>query len=105
MDLTRATLRDLVEGVLQSQLGYSEEVAIMIGGQSIYDIEMEDQLSKTLSELGVRNQTFITVLDEDDQDLDPRVNLDLIAIERYPSTKIPDLCMGSTDHFQNRTGL
>lgn len=82
VDLTRATLRDLVEDVLQSQLGYTEELAIMLGGQSIYDIEMEDQLSKRLSELGVKDQTFITVVDEDDQNQEPRVNLDLIAIEK-----------------------
>ena len=80
--MARATLRDLVEDILKTQLGYSEEVAIMLRGQSIYDVEMEDQLPRLLSELGVSDQTFITVVDEDDQDQEPRVNLDLIAVER-----------------------
>lgn len=76
MDAERATLNDLVEGVLRTHLGYGEEFSVSTELGTIYDPELDDNLPKKLSDLGVKNESFITVVDEDDE---PRVNLDLIV--------------------------
>lgn len=48
----------------------------------IYDPDLEENLPKKLQELGIGNQSFLTVVDEDDQDQDPRVNLELVVVQR-----------------------
>ena len=48
----------------------------------IYDPDLEDNLSKKLQDLGIGNQSFLTIVDEDDQDKDPRVNLELVIVQR-----------------------
>lgn len=58
VDLSRATLNDLVEDVLKSQLGYGEEIAINSESGLLYDIEETDNLTKKLSELGMSNFQF-----------------------------------------------
>lgn len=79
-----ATLKDLVEGVLQGELGYNtEEMSIRIDESVIYDPELDDNLPRKLSELGIKSDTFLTVIDLDDIEKDPRVNLELWVIERY----------------------
>lgn len=80
VDPERATLNDLIEGVLRMQLGYGEEFSVMNEVGTLYDPELEDNLPKKLSELGVKNETFITVVDEGDEE--PRVNLELLVSER-----------------------
>jgi len=62
------------------QLGYGEEFSVMNEVGTLYDPELEDNLPKKLSELGVKNETFITVVDEGDEE--PRVNLELLVSER-----------------------
>lgn len=81
VDLERATLNDLVEGVLRSQLGYGEEISVSNEIGTIYDPDLDDNLPKKLSELGIKNDGFITIVDDDDDH--PRVNLELIVKERY----------------------
>ncbi|KAJ5184165.1 ubiquitin-like activating enzyme [Penicillium capsulatum] len=78
----RATLQDFVERVLQQELGYSEELSITTRQGLVYDPELEDLLPKKLSELNIKDQTFITIVDEDDQNKDPRVNLELLVVQR-----------------------
>ena len=80
VDADRATLNDLVEDVLRLQLGYGEEFSVSNEIGTIYDPDFDDNLSKKLSELGIRNDSFITVVDEDDGN--PRVNLELLVSER-----------------------
>ncbi|KAF7512202.1 hypothetical protein GJ744_002364 [Endocarpon pusillum] len=75
VDPERATLNDLVDGVLKSELGYGEEMTIMNEVGPIYDPDMEDMLPKTFGELGVRDESFLTVIDDDEEN--PRVNLQL----------------------------
>ncbi|KAJ5714689.1 uncharacterized protein N7483_011870 [Penicillium malachiteum] len=82
VDPKTATLNDIVEGVLRTQLGYGEELSILKDSGVIYDLDFDDHLSKKLSELGINNDSSITIVDEDDQDQDPRVNLELHIIER-----------------------
>lgn len=76
IDPRRATLNDLVEDVLRSQLGYGEEFSISNELGTIYDPDLEDNLPKKLLDLGVKDESFLTVVDEDDE---PRVNLELIV--------------------------
>lgn len=81
IDPERATVRDLVEGVLQRELGYGTELSV-IKDKVIYDPDMEDMLPKKLSELGNKDEPFVTVLDQDDEDKDPRVTLHLEVVNR-----------------------
>lgn len=79
------TLNDIVE-MLRSEIGYGEELAILKDSAIIYDPDEDTHLEKTLTELGIANHSSITVVDEDDEDQDPRVNLDLYVFERYDLT-------------------
>lgn len=62
------------------QLGYGEEFSLSSDIGTIYDPDLEDNLPKKLSDLGVKNETFITVVDEEDEE--PRVNLELVVLEQ-----------------------
>ncbi|KAM5500175.1 E1 ubiquitin-activating protein uba2 [Microsporum canis] len=75
-----ATLNDLVERILRLELGYGEEFSISNQIGTIYDPDLEDNLPKKLSELGVQKDSFITVVDEEDEN--PRVNLEILVSER-----------------------
>jgi ubiquitin-like 1-activating enzyme E1 B len=80
VDPERATLNDLVEGVLRSRLGYGEEISVSNEIGTVYDPDLDDNLPKKLSELGIKNDSFITVVDDDDDNT--RVNLELLVKER-----------------------
>ncbi|KAN0084862.1 hypothetical protein V8E54_001329 [Elaphomyces granulatus] len=83
VDLEQATVDDLVEGVLRQQLGYGEEFSISTNLGTIYDPDLEDNLPKKLASLGVTSDSFITIVDEEDEE--PRVNLELRVVERLQS--------------------
>lgn len=78
-------MNDLVESVLRLQLGYGEEFSLNTDIGTIYDPDLEDNLPKKLSDLGVKDESFITVVDEDDE---PRVNLELVVMvpEKWDKT-------------------
>lgn len=78
-----ATLQDLVEGVLQQELGYTEEMSVLTDEGVIYDPELEDNLPKKLSELGIKSDSSLIIKDEDDEEKDPRVDLEFRVVERY----------------------
>lgn len=81
MDPDRATLGDLVDGVLRMRLGYGEEISVSNRIGTIYDPDLDDNLPKKLLDLGVEQDGFITVVDEEDET--PRVNLELLVTERF----------------------
>jgi ubiquitin-like 1-activating enzyme E1 B len=62
------------------KLGYGEELSVSNELGTIYDPDLEDNLCRKLSDLGVKSDTFITVIDEEDDT--PRVNLELLVSER-----------------------
>lgn len=66
----------MVEDVLRSQLGYGEEIMINTEIGTIYDPDLEDNLPKKLVDVGLSNESFLTVVDDSDDE--PRVNLQLI---------------------------
>ncbi|KAM0275005.1 hypothetical protein ACHAQH_007654 [Verticillium albo-atrum] len=69
VDLTNATLKDLVEDFVRVELGYGEkEFAVSNDIGPLYDPEETENLPKKLSDLGVKADSFLTVTDEDDED-------------------------------------
>ena len=80
IDPDRATLNDLVEDVLKSQLGYGDEFSINNEIGTLYDPDLDDNLSKKFSDLGVKTDSFLTVIDDDEEN--PRVNLSLAILEK-----------------------
>lgn len=72
VDIKRATLNHLVED-LRSQLGYGEEFSINKDANILYDPDEDINLAKTFSELGLEDDTFLTIIDE--SETNKKVNL------------------------------
>ena len=81
VDTARATLNNVVEDLLRLQLGYGEEFSVNSEVGTLYDVELEDNLPKKLIDLGIKGDSFLTVVDEDEEN--PRVNLVLSITEQY----------------------
>ncbi|KAI9834170.1 MAG: E1 ubiquitin-activating protein uba2 [Phylliscum demangeonii] len=80
VDPSRATLSDLVEDFLRLELGYGDEFSVNNEIGILYDPDLDENLPKRLTELGVKSDSFLTVIDETDEN--PRVNLVLAIKER-----------------------
>lgn len=80
VDTARATLKDLVEDILKLQLGYGDEFTINSETGMLYDVELADNLPKKFIDLGVTNGSFLTIIDDDEEN--PRVNLSLSISEQ-----------------------
>ncbi len=80
VDPARATLNNLVEDVLKLQLGYGEEFSINSEAGTLYDPELDDNLSKAFSDLGIKAGSFLTIIDDEEEN--PRVNLSLSVLEQ-----------------------
>lgn len=72
------TLRQIVETLLQENWSFSEEFAIVTDGL-IYDPDFDDNLDRTLADLGINSESFITVHDESDET--PHANLELLILK------------------------
>ncbi|RKF61775.1 Ubiquitin-activating enzyme E1-like [Erysiphe neolycopersici] len=83
IDVQNTTLRELVEDFLKLGLGYGEEITINDGHDHLlYDIDETINLDKKLSDLGIKNDSFLTIVDDnDDHENGPRVNLILTVNE------------------------
>lgn len=80
IDPKRATLRNLVEDVLKDQLRYGDELSVNNEVGILYDADLDENLSKKFSDLGIKADSFLTVIDEEDDN--PRVNLSLSIAEK-----------------------
>ena len=80
VDLQRATLNDLVEDVLKTELEYGDEFTVTSEAGILYDPELDENLSKPFSDLGIKVDSFLTVIDDDERS--PRVNLSLSISEK-----------------------
>ncbi|KAL9120327.1 MAG: hypothetical protein Q9187_003118 [Circinaria calcarea] len=88
VDTARATLNDLVEDVLKLQLGYGKEFTVNNEIGTLYDPELDDNLSKKFTDLGIKADSFLTVVDDDEDN--PRVNLSLsISAKTLPEHSKP----------------
>lgn len=81
-DTTSATLKDLVQDILRTKLGYGDEMTIMNATGIVYDPDLEDNLEKKLSELDIGEAAFVSVKDEEDDN--PRVDLQLAFEAKKP---------------------
>lgn len=96
VDPERATLNDLVETVLRKQLGYGEEFSVNSEAGTLYDPDLEDNLEKKFSDLGVKADSFLTIIDDDDDN--PRVNLSLSISEKsLPEDSAPVQVLGKLE--------
>ncbi|KAL1985382.1 hypothetical protein VTN96DRAFT_7943 [Rasamsonia emersonii] len=84
VDLEHATLNDLIEDILRQQLGYGDEFSVSTDAGTIYDPDLDDNLPKKLTDLGLKAESLIRVIDEEDEE--PRVNLELLVSERAKAT-------------------
>lgn len=80
VDKNRATLQNLVQDILKDQLGYGDEFSINNEVGILFDPELDENLLKKFSDLGINGDSFLTVIDDDDN---PRVNLSLSISEQY----------------------
>ncbi|KAI4093624.1 MAG: hypothetical protein LQ339_007632 [Xanthoria mediterranea] len=102
VDPLRATLNDLVQDILKSDLGYGDEFSINNEVGTLYDPDLEDNLSKKFSELGVGADSFLTIIDDDEEN--PRVNLSLSISEKsLPEDSKPVVLSQSLDIPRKRT--
>ena len=87
VDLSRATLGDLVEGYLKKGLGYGDEISVLTD-QLLYDPDFDDNMDTEFTSIGVKEGTFITVIDDNEEEgdggeaLQPRVNLVLAVVNK-----------------------
>ncbi|KAL8827381.1 MAG: hypothetical protein Q9170_007037 [Blastenia crenularia] len=75
----RVARRQAKQDVLQAQFGY-REFSINNEVGTLYDPDLDDNLSKKFSELGVKGDSFLTVIDDDEEN--PYVNLSLSISEK-----------------------
>lgn len=87
VDPKRATLKDLVDGLLRLQLGYGEEFSVNSEAGLLYDPEEYANLSKTFVELGLKKDTSLTVIDDADEDAKVNLVLHISEQEQELETK------------------
>ncbi|KAA8895093.1 ubiquitin-activating enzyme E1 3 [Sphaerosporella brunnea] len=74
-----ATLGDLIEKVVRTELGYGEDISVLTS-QLLYDIDYDDNLDTPLKELGFEDETFVTIVDEEEgEGVVPRANLEIVV--------------------------
>lgn len=78
-DLKKAKLGDLVD-MLRENMGYGEEFSVLSGAQILFDADEDMHLGKTLGELGIKSDTFLTVVDDAEEEA--RVDLVLSVVEK-----------------------
>jgi ubiquitin-like 1-activating enzyme E1 B len=86
IDSTRATLGDLVDGVLRGKLGYGDELQILTKEGVIYEPDYTESATKTFAELNLSGDNFITIQDDDEDS--PKVNLILALSDKLSSVKL-----------------
>ncbi|KAL8397117.1 hypothetical protein RB594_003999 [Gaeumannomyces avenae] len=83
VDLSCATLEDLVEAFIKLELGFQgKEFSVNNDIGCLYDVEEIENLPKKLSDLGIKPDTFITIIDDDDEE--PFVNVVISIQEGAP---------------------
>ncbi|KAM4059143.1 thiF family protein [Hirsutella rhossiliensis] len=69
VDPARATLNDVVEDIVKLKLGFGDKEFVVNNDIGILcDADETENLPKTLSELGIHEGSFLTIIDEDDED-------------------------------------
>ncbi|KAF7524676.1 hypothetical protein G7054_g11337 [Neopestalotiopsis clavispora] len=80
VDLSQATLKDVVEDFVKGQLGYGDkEFSVTSEDRLLYDPDETDQLPKKLTDIGLASGSSLTIVDESDEDI--FVNVVLAILE------------------------
>ncbi|OAQ97524.1 hypothetical protein LLEC1_01943 [Akanthomyces lecanii] len=88
VDLSRATLGDIVEGYLKENLRLGDrEFSVNNDVGILYDFDETDNLPKKLTQLGIRNGSFLTIMDDSDEDTLVNIVLDIEERILEPSEK------------------
>ncbi|KAI8141603.1 hypothetical protein BJV82DRAFT_618398 [Fennellomyces sp. T-0311] len=67
----RAQLRDILDTVVVKGAGLDpEEVVIMDGNKIVYDVDLDDNLSKLLTDLGIRDGKILRLASDDGDEID-----------------------------------
>lgn len=66
--------------MLKPELGYTDELSIRNDTGVLYDPDFEDNLPKKFNDLGIKSNSILTVVDEEDDA--PHVNLSLSVTEK-----------------------
>lgn len=103
VDPKRATLNDLVEGVLRLRLGYGEEFSINSEAGLLYDPEEDANLQKTFTDLGLKNDSSITIIDDADEDAKVNLVLHISEMELDSEAKPIDLAQDPTIPLKPKT--
>ncbi|RKF72088.1 Ubiquitin-activating enzyme E1-like [Golovinomyces cichoracearum] len=92
VDVNNTTLNYLVENFLKMKFGYGDEITISNGeNHLLYDIDETVNLEKTLSDIGIKEDSFLTVKDDNDHPDGPRVDLVLNVQKLSSSTGAPSI--------------
>ncbi|KAF9762154.1 hypothetical protein IL306_003531 [Fusarium sp. DS 682] len=71
-DLSRATLKDLVDDIVKSKLGFESKEFVVnndIGTLvECFEDGDDENLPKKLGDLGIKKDSFLTIIDQDDED-------------------------------------
>ncbi|KAF3913009.1 hypothetical protein ABW21_db0201583 [Orbilia brochopaga] len=81
-DTTMITLEEFKQKVLHEVFEYGDSISL-IHEKLIYDEDYDDNLGSAFSELGIKDGSFLTVIDESDNDADRRVNF-IFQIKERP---------------------
>lgn len=104
IDLSRATLGDLVNYV-RKELNYGDEISVLTD-QLLFDPDFDDNVENELAKMGVKDGTFITVMDDNEEEgddgesLEPRVNLVIAVVNKdLEEEKDPIAPLPSSEEF------
>ncbi|CZS84761.1 unnamed protein product [Fusarium graminearum] len=71
-DLSRATLKDFVDEIVKSKLGYEGKEFVVNNDVGTlfecFEDGDDENLPKKLSDLGIKKDSFLTIIDQDDED-------------------------------------
>jgi ubiquitin-like 1-activating enzyme E1 B len=74
------TIRDLIESFSQiTNIEYNNDMEIYSAQRLVYDLDFEENISKSFQELGIRSNSFLTIILFDSQDSKRTIEIGLIS--------------------------
>lgn len=73
-------LRYIVENLIQEQWDYPHEFSIT-SDALIYDVDFDDNLDRTLADLGVEPESFLTIMDDGDEPIYNNISLYIESLD------------------------
>jgi len=87
-NISLATLGEFIERVVRQGLGYGEDISVL-ASRLLYDVDFDDDLDKPLKELGFGDETFVTIRDENEDEVEQRINLVITVTNKYLPVHTP----------------